>query len=60
MIVSDFGGGTLNMTAMDVKTDDGKMSYKVVSTHGDAFLCGVDFDRELMQIVLEHRGDVPL
>ena len=38
MMAIDFGGGTLDVTVMDVKTDGGKMSFNVVSTHGDMFL----------------------
>ena len=60
MIASDFGGGTFEVTVMDITTDGGKRSFKVVSTHGDTFLGVVVFDRELMQMVLEHRGEVPI
>ena len=41
------------MTVMDTTTDGGKRPFKVVSTHGDTFLGGVDFDREIAQMVLE-------
>ena len=60
LMVIDFGGGTLDVTVADITTDGGKRSFKVVSTHGDTFLGVVGFDREQTQIVLEHRGDVPL
>ena len=53
LMVIDFGGGTLDVTVADITTDGGKRSFKVVSTHGDTFLGGVDFDREIVQMMLE-------
>ena len=53
MMVFAFGSRTLDVTVMDITTDGGKRSFKVLSMHGDTFLGGVDFDREIVQMMLE-------
>ena len=57
VLVSDFSGGTLDVTVMDTTTDGGKKSFKVVSTHDDTFLSGVDFDCEIARMALEQIGE---
>ena len=41
---------------MDTTTDGGQRPFNVVSTHGDTFLGGIDFDREIAQMALEQFG----
>ena len=53
LMVFDFGGGTLDVTVMDMRTTDGDRTFQVISTHGDTFLGGVDFDRVIADIVLD-------
>ena len=53
LMVFDFGGGTLDVTVMDMKTTDGDRTFQVISTHGDTFLGGVDFDRVIADVILD-------
>lgn len=50
ILVYDLGGGTFDVTCL-VKHDE---SFHVKSTFGDNHLGGVDFDRLLLEKVLEH------
>lgn len=48
LLVYDLGGGTFDATLLELKGD----SYEVLSTGGDTFLGGVDFDAQLMDHIL--------
>ena len=52
-VVFDFGGGTLDVTVMETGVENGTKTFQVLSTHGDTFLGGVDFDEVIMEMVLE-------
>ncbi len=56
--VYDLGGGTFDCSILSLA--DGV--FKVLSTNGDTFLGGDDFDRALMQLVIDEQGlnDQPL
>ncbi len=45
LAVYDLGGGTFDVSVMDV----GEGVYKVISTYGDTFLGGVDFDNRIVE-----------
>ena len=47
--VYDLGGGTFDISIIDIQ---GRV-YEVITTGGDTFLGGVDFDDRLMKFVLE-------
>jgi molecular chaperone DnaK len=47
--VYDLGGGTFDISVVEVKED----VYKVVSTTGDTFLGGNDFDEKIIEWILE-------
>ncbi|MFC2146266.1 molecular chaperone DnaK [Acidobacteriota bacterium] len=47
--VYDLGGGTFDISIVEVKED----VYKVVSTTGDTFLGGNDFDEKIIEWILE-------
>lgn len=49
VLVYDLGGGTFDVTLMDVR--DGV--FDVVATDGDSELGGVDFDQELAQLIID-------
>lgn len=49
MLVYDFGGGTLDISLIDIADDE----YKVLATDGDNKLGGSDFDRALMDVLAE-------
>ena len=50
--VYDLGGGTFDLSIL--KVTDGV--FRVLSTHGNTFLGGDDFDEALMEDILESRG----
>ncbi|HLP57424.1 MAG TPA: Hsp70 family protein, partial [Candidatus Deferrimicrobium sp.] len=47
--VYDLGGGTFDISIVEVRGD----IYKVLSTTGDTFLGGTDFDEEVIEWILE-------
>jgi molecular chaperone DnaK len=47
--VYDLGGGTFDISIVEVRGD----VYKVLSTTGDTFLGGTDFDEEVIEWILE-------
>ena len=53
VLVFDFGGGTLDVTVMDMKTVLGQKTFQVKSSSGDTFLGGTDFDREIAQMIID-------
>jgi molecular chaperone DnaK len=50
LAIYDFGGGTLDFTIMDM--NDGV--FEVLSTSGDTFLGGEDFDQMVLSWLVEH------
>jgi molecular chaperone DnaK len=55
--VYDLGGGTFDISIVEVKED----IYKVVSTTGDTFLGGNDFDEKIIEWILEEiKNDITI
>ena len=52
VLVYDLGGGTFDITLMNVK--DGK--FDVIATDGDQNLGGFDFDNEIISLIIEDLG----
>ena len=50
IMVFDFGGGTLDVTIMEMWAEGG---FKVLSTHGDTHLGGTDMDKVLIDYIAE-------
>ncbi|XP_055351549.1 chaperone protein DnaK-like [Paramacrobiotus metropolitanus] len=50
VMVFDFGGGTLDITIMKV---EGREEYRMLTTDGNMYLGGEDFDNEIVQYFLE-------
>ncbi len=50
IMVFDFGGGTLDVTVMEMWAEGG---FKVLSTHGDTHLGGTDMDKALLDYIAE-------
>jgi len=46
--VYDLGGGTFDVSIIDIADVDGDKSYEVLATNGDTFLGGEDFDMRLI------------
>ncbi|MCH9691734.1 MAG: molecular chaperone DnaK [Gammaproteobacteria bacterium] len=46
--VYDLGGGTFDISIIEIADVDGEMQFEVLSTNGDTFLGGEDFDLRLI------------
>ncbi len=56
--VYDFGGGTFDITILDIGVIDGESSFEVLSTNGDTHLGGDDVDRKIMDwIIAEFKAE---
>jgi molecular chaperone DnaK len=51
--VYDLGGGTFDISIIEVADLDGEKQIEVLSTNGDTFLGGEDFDKEIIDYVVE-------
>jgi len=50
--VYDLGGGTFDITILELGSADGEASFEVLATNGDTHLGGDDFDKKLMDYIL--------
>ncbi len=56
--VFDLGGGTFDISIIEIADVDGEKQFEVLSTNGDTFLGGEDFDQRIMDfIVAEFKKD---
>ncbi|MCO5105333.1 MAG: molecular chaperone DnaK [Burkholderiaceae bacterium] len=56
--VYDLGGGTFDISIIEIADVDGEKQFEVLSTNGDTFLGGEDFDQRLIDyIVSEFKKD---
>jgi len=56
--VYDLGGGTFDISIIEIADVEGEKQFEVLSTNGDTFLGGEDFDQRLIDyIVTEFRKD---
>ena len=51
--VYDLGGGTFDISIIDIINIDGEKQIEVLSTNGDTFLGGEDFDQVLMDYLVD-------
>jgi len=51
--VYDLGGGTFDISIIEVAEVDGEHQFEVLSTNGDTFLGGEDFDRRLIDYLAD-------
>ncbi len=51
--VYDLGGGTFDVSIIEIAKVDGESQIEVLSTNGDTFLGGADFDRALTNYLVE-------
>ena len=47
--VYDLGGGTFDISIIEIADVDGEMQFEVLATNGDTFLGGEDFDSRLIE-----------
>ena len=50
--VYDLGGGTFDISIIEIADVDGEMQFEVLSTNGDTFLGGEDFDQRIIDYVV--------
>jgi molecular chaperone DnaK len=50
--VYDLGGGTFDISIIDIAVVDGDKQFEVLSTNGDTFLGGEDFDQRIMDYLI--------
>jgi molecular chaperone DnaK len=51
--VYDLGGGTFDVSIIEIANVDGDKQIEVLSTNGDTFLGGEDFDQRIMDYVVD-------
>ena len=51
--VYDLGGGTFDISIIEIADVDGEMQFEVLATNGDTFLGGEDFDMRLIDYLAE-------
>lgn len=51
--VYDLGGGTFDVSIIEIINIDGEKQIEVLSTNGDTFLGGADFDNRLMDYIVD-------
>ena len=53
IVVYDLGGGTFDVSIIEIAEVEGESQFEVLSTNGDTFLGGEDFDNKLIEYVVE-------
>lgn len=53
IIVYDLGGGTFDVSVIEIAGVDGESQFEVLATNGDTFLGGEDFDNKLIEYIIE-------
>jgi molecular chaperone DnaK len=51
--VYDLGGGTFDVSIIEIADVDGEKQFEVLSTNGDTFLGGEDFDQRVIDYIIE-------
>ncbi len=51
--VYDLGGGTFDVSIIDISVVDGEKQFEVLSTNGDTFLGGEDFDQRIIDYIID-------
>ena len=51
--VYDLGGGTFDISIIEIAEVDGERQFEVLSTNGDTFLGGEDFDRRVIDFIAD-------
>jgi molecular chaperone DnaK len=53
IVVYDLGGGTFDVSIIEVADVDGERQFEVLATNGDTFLGGEDFDKRIIDYLSE-------
>jgi molecular chaperone DnaK len=51
--VYDLGGGTFDVSIIEIADVDGEKQFEVLSTNGDTFLGGEDFDQRMIDFIID-------
>ena len=51
--VFDLGGGTFDVSIIEISDVDGEKQFEVLSTNGDTFLGGEDFDQRIINFLVD-------
>jgi len=51
--VYDLGGGTFDVSIIEIADVDGEKQFEVLSTNGDTFLGGEDFDQRIIDYIID-------
>ncbi|WP_373986967.1 molecular chaperone DnaK [Duganella sp. BuS-21] len=51
--VYDLGGGTFDVSLIEIAVLDGEKQFEVLSTNGDTFLGGEDFDQRIIDYIID-------
>lgn len=51
--VYDLGGGTFDVSIIEIADVDGEHQFEVLSTNGDTFLGGEDFDQRIINYIID-------
>jgi len=51
--VYDLGGGTFDISIIEIANVDGEYQFEVLATNGDTFLGGEDFDKRIIDYLVE-------
>jgi len=58
LAIYDLGGGTFDISAIEIADVEGEKQFEVLATNGDTFLGGEDFDQRLIDhVVVEFKKD---
>src|SRR6187402_2463666 len=52
LAVYDLGGGTFDISIIEIADVDGEKQFEVLSTNGDTFLGGEDFDQRIIDYII--------
>lgn len=53
IVIYDLGGGTFDVSIIEITDIDGEKQFEVLATNGDTFLGGEDFDQRIINYVLD-------
>jgi molecular chaperone DnaK len=51
--VYDLGGGTFDVSIIEIAAVDGEKQFEVMATNGDTFLGGEDFDQRIIDFIID-------
>jgi len=53
VVVYDLGGGTFDVSVIEIADIEGEHQFEVLSTNGDTFLGGEDFDQRVIEFLVD-------